>query len=323
MKRRILKSIVAAASALLAWCGVSSSQEYPTRPIRVIVGLAPGGGGDIFARTMSEELRKAWGVPVVVENRPGGGETIGARACAESAPDGYSVCFLSNEATTYHQFLFKNNPFDGAKELQPVAGIFINTFGLAVSGSLKLKTLDELVTRSKAAPGTFSYGTFSFPLTRFMENLTRDTGADIVRVPFRGGSDLVNAMLAGSTQVGLFGLSNMLPQLQAGLLTLVAVNSKMRSPIFPDAPTFAELGRGGYPPSWFGLFAPNGTPTSIVHKLGEEVSRIISAPDFRHKMYAPRGIEPLDLKYDGLAKFLQDDIHSAERLIKEAGYQPQ
>ena len=177
MKRKILKSIVAGSAALLALCVVSSAQEYPTRPIRVIVGLAPGGGGDIFARTMSEGLRKAWGVPVVVENRPGGGETIGARACAESAPDGYSVCFLSNEATTYHQFLFKNNPFDGAKELQPVTGIFINTFGLAVSGSLKLKTLDELVARSKASPGTFSYGTFSFPLTRFMENLNRDTGS--------------------------------------------------------------------------------------------------------------------------------------------------
>src|SRR3954467_13697770 len=98
-----------------------------------------------------------------------------------------------------------------------------------------------------------------------------DTGADIVRVPFRGGSDLVNAMLAGSTQVGLFGLSNMLSQLQAGLLTLVAVNSKERSPLFPDVPTFVELGRGDYPPSWFGLFAPNETPNVIVHKLGDEV----------------------------------------------------
>ena len=323
MQRRILKSIVAGFSVLLASFGTSLAQEYPTRPIRVIVGLAPGGGGDIFARTMSEELRKAWGVPVVVENRPGGGETIGARACAESAPDGYSVCFLSNEATTYHQFLFKNNPFDGAKELQPVTGIFINTFGLAVSGSLKMKTLDELVARSKAAPGTFSYGTFSFPLTRFMENLNRDTGADIVRVPFRGGSDLVNAMLSGSTQVGLFGLSNMLPQIHAGLLSLLAVNSKARSPMFRDVPTFAELGRGEYPPSWFGLFAPNGTPKPIVHKLGEEVSKIIRTTEFREKMYVPRGIEPLDLKYDDLAKFLQDDIRAAGQLIKEAGYQPQ
>ena len=323
MKCRSFESLVAAVAALLALCGASSSQEYPTRPIRVIVGLAPGGGGDVFARTMSEELRKVWGVPVLVENRPGGGESIAARACAESAPDGYTVCFLSNEATTYHQFLFKNNPFDGAKELQPVAGMFINTFGLAASGSLKLKTLDELVARSKASPGTFSYGTFSFPLTRFMENLNRDTGADIVRVPFRGGSDLVNAMLSGSTQVGLFGLSNMLSQLQAGLLTLVAVNSKVRSPIFPDAPTFVELGRGEYPPSWFGLFAPNGAPKAVVRKLGEEVSRIISAPDFRQKMFTPRGIEPLDVKYDDLAKFLQDDIRSAGLLIKEAGYQPQ
>jgi tripartite-type tricarboxylate transporter receptor subunit TctC len=130
-------------------------------------------------------------------------------------------------------------------------------------------------------------------------------------------------MLSGSTQVGLFGLSNMLPQIHAGLLTLVAVNSKTRSPMFPDVPTFAELGRGEYPPSWFGLFAPNGIPKPVVHKIGEEVSKIISAPDFKEKMYASRGIEPLDLKYDDFARFLQDDIRSAERLIKEAGYQPQ
>ena len=318
-----LLSFVASTTTLLALSGVSYSQDYPSRPIRVIVGLAPGGGGDVFARTFAEELRKVWSVPVVVENRPGGGESIGARACADSAPDGYTVCFLSNEATTYHQFLFKNNPFDGAKELQPVVGMFINTFGLAVSGSLKVKTLDEVVAKSKANPGTLSYGTFSFPLTRFMENLKRDTGADIVRVPFRGGSDLVNAMLAGSTQVGLFGLSNMLSQLQAGLLTLVAVNSKERSPLFPDVPTFVELGRGDYPPSWFGLFAPNETPNVIVHKLGDEVSRILSAPGFRNKMFAPRGIEPLDVKYADLAKFLRDDIHAARLLINEAGYQPQ
>jgi len=93
--------------------------------------------------------------------------------------------------------------------------------------------------------------------------------------------------------------------------------------MFPDVPTFAELGRGGYPPSWFGLFAPNGIPKSVVNKIGEEVSKIISAPDFKEKMYAPRGIEPLDLKYDDFARFLHDDIRSAERLIKEAGYQPQ
>jgi tripartite-type tricarboxylate transporter receptor subunit TctC len=323
MTMRCLRSLAITAAVLFGFCGTAHTDDYPAHSIRVIVGLAPGGGGDAFARTLSEELRKAWNVPVVVENRPGGGETIGARACAGSAPDGYTVCLLSNEATTYHRFLFKDNPFDSEEELQPVAGMFINTFGLAVTGSLKLKTLDELVARSKANSGTFSYGTFSFPLTRFMEKLRRDTGADIVQVSFRGGGELVNAMLSGSTQVGLLGLSNMLSQVQAGLLTLLAVNNKARSPLFPDVPTFIELGRGDYPPAWFGLFAPNGTPKAIIHIIGEEVSQIVSRPEFRTKMFASRGIEPLDLKYDELAKFLHDDIRSAQQLINEAGYQPQ
>ena len=204
----------------------------------MILGLAPGGGGDAFARVLSEELRKSFGVPVVVENRPGGNETIGARACAEAEPDGYTVCFLSNEPTTYHQFLYKNNKFDGAKELDTVTTVFLNTFGLAVSSKLNVSSLDELVALSKAKPGTLSYGTFFFPLTRFIEKLNSDYGTDIVRVPFRGGADLANAMVSGSTPIGLFGLSNMLTQINGGLFTLLAVNSEARSPLYNNVPTF-------------------------------------------------------------------------------------
>jgi tripartite-type tricarboxylate transporter receptor subunit TctC len=141
---------------------------------------------------------------------------------------GYTVCFLSNEPTTYHQFLYKNNKFDGAKELDTVTTVFLNTFGLAVSSKLNVSSLGELVAHSKTKPGTLSYGTFFCPLTRFIEKLNSDYGTDIVRVPFRGGADLANAMVSGSTPIGLFGLSNMLPQINGGLFTLLAVISEAR-----------------------------------------------------------------------------------------------
>ena len=139
--------------------------------------------------------------------------------------------------------------------------LFFNTLALVVNSSLKVKTIDELVALSKAKPGTLSYGTFAFPLAYFMEKLKRETGADIVRVPFRGGGEVVNAVLAGSTPVAVLALSNMIPQLQSGRITALAVMSNTRSPLFPEIPTLAEV-RGGehYPPTWFGLFTPAGTP---------------------------------------------------------------
>jgi len=324
MKRHFIRSVVAAAVAWLAWCGTAPAQDYPTRPIRIIIGLGAGGGGDVFARTLAEELRKVLGVPVVVENRPGGSESIGARACADSAPDGYTVCVLSNEVMVYNQFLFKNIPFDPVKDVQPIVGLFLNTFVLAVNSSLKVRTVPDLVALSKAKSGTLSYGTFSFVLVRFMEKLKQEHGADIVRVPFRGGGELVNAMLSGSTPVGLLALSNMISQIEAGRIMVIAVNRKERSPLFPDVPTFLEVGRGEeYPSSWFGLFAPIGTPKPITRRLGDEVARIVSEPDFRLKMFIPRGVEPMDMKYEDFASFISADRHVAERIVKETGLQPQ
>ena len=141
-----------------------------------------------------------------------------------------------------------------------------------------MKTIPELVALSKAKPGTLSYGTFAFPLAYFMEKLKKETGADIVRVPFRSGSELVTAVLSGSTPVAILALSNMIAQLHSGHITGLAVNSKTRSPLFPDIPTLAEAyGGEQYPSTWFGLFAPAGTPRPITTKLADQVARIVDA----------------------------------------------
>jgi tripartite-type tricarboxylate transporter receptor subunit TctC len=323
MMRRLIVGL-AAAAAWLAGCAAAAAQDYPTRPIKLIIGLGAGGGGDVFTRTIAEEMRKSLGVPVIVENRPGGSESIGARACADSPPDGYTLCVLSNEVMVYNQFLFKSIPLDPARDLQPIVGLLLNNFALVVNPSLGVRTVAELVALSKAKPGTLSYGTFSFALVRFMDKLTQETGADIVRVPFRGGGELVNAMLSGSTPVGLLALSNMISQIEAGRIAVIAINRKERSPVYPDVPTFAEAGRHEeYPSSWFGLFAPVGIARPLVQRLGEEVARICNSPEFSQRMYLPRGIEPMDLRYEAFARFISADRLIAERIVKESGHQPQ
>jgi hypothetical protein len=206
--RVFIRFIIILVTAWLALCAPSPAQDYPARTIRVIIPLGPGGGGDVFTRALADELQKALRQPVVVENRAGGALNIGTRACVEAAPDGYTICVLSSEPVIYNQFLFKSLPFDPEKDLQPISNLFFNTLALVANNSLKVKTIAEPVTVSKARPGTLSYGTFSFPLAHFMEKLKKETGADIVRVPFRGSSEVVNAVLSGSTPVAILALSN-------------------------------------------------------------------------------------------------------------------
>ena len=314
------RPIFAATIVWLASCATTPAQDYPTRTIRVIIPLAAGGGGDIFTRAIADELQKAWGQSVVVENRPGGALNIGTRACAEAAPDGYTLCVLSSEPVIYNQFLFKNLPFDPDKDFEPISLLFFNTLGLVVNSALKVKTIPELVALSKAKPGTLSYGTFAFPLAYFMEKLKKETGADIVRVPFRGGGEVVNAVLSGSTPVAILALSNMISQLQSGRITGLAVNSKTRSPLFPDIPTLTEAyGAEQYPSTWFGLFAPAGTPKPIIAKLAREVARIIDDRDFRQRMFIDRAVEPSGMRLEELAGFIRDDRKRAERIVNESG----
>jgi len=314
----------AIAAAWLGVCAGAAAQDYPTRTIRMIIPLGPGGGGDVFTRALADELQKAWGQPVVVENRPGGGLNIGTRACAEALPDGYTICVLSSEPIMYNQFLFKNLPYDPEKDFEPIANLFFNTLALVANSSLQVTTMSDLIALAKAKPGTLSYATFSFPLAHFMEKLKKETGADLVRVPFRSGNEVVAALLSGSTPVAMLALSNMVPQIRSGRITALAVNATSRSPLFPDVPTFAEARSGeDYPPTWFGLFAPAGTPKPILAKIAGEVSRIADKPEFRRRMFVERAVEPARERLADFARFIREDRKVAARIVKESGAQPE
>jgi tripartite-type tricarboxylate transporter receptor subunit TctC len=166
----------------------------------------------------------------------------------------------------YNQFLFRSLPFNPEKDFEPIANLFFNLEALVVNAQLKVKTIPDLIALAKARPGTLSYGTFSFVLVQFMEKLKKTHDIDIVRVPFRSGNEVVNAIMSGTTPVALLGLSNMLSQIRSGHITGIALSANARSPLFPDMPTLKEATGENYPVTWFGLFAPAGTPRPIIER---------------------------------------------------------
>ena len=300
------------------------AQDYPTRPVRVIATSSAGGTSDVFMRALAEELHKRLGQPFIVENRPGGAFNIGARACAEAPPDGYTVCIIPGEPLVFNQFLFKTLAFDPENGFEPITQLFFITQVLVVSATLNVKTLPELIALSKAKPRTLSYSTAAVPLGVFIERLKKDTGADLVRVPFRGGGEAVTALLSGATPVGFYGIANVRSQLESGAVVGLLVDSETRSPLFPDIPTIREGAQSGFAGrSYFGLLAPAKTPKPIVERLQAEVAGIVNEPGFRSRNLIERGLEPVANTPEQFARFLKQDRAASEQIVKESGLQPQ
>ncbi len=315
-----------AAIGIFACCGAlsASAQDYPTRPIRVVTNTSAGGLSDIFARAVGQRVLQHWGQPFIVDNRPGGSQNVGAHACAEAAPDGYTICILNADATIYNQFLFKQIPFNPEKDFVPVTNLFHLLQTLVVNASLDVKTVDELIARSKAKPGTLSYLTASPPLALYMERLKTEKGADWVRVPFRGGGEAVNAIMNGSTPIGLIGIGNVLGHLQAGDMTALAMVNNIHFPQYPKIPTLEETGyHGPASGSWYGLFVPAGTPKPIIDKLAAEFAAVVGDAEFRDKTLIARGLVPAINTPDAFAAQIKKERVVAEQVVKEAGLEPQ
>ena len=319
-----MRSLAAVACLAAVLCGSSAAaQDYPARPIRVITVTSAGGTSDIFMRALADEMHKGLGQPIVIENRPGGAFNIGARACAEAAPDGYTICILPGEPIAFNQFLFKSLAYDPAA-FEPVTQLFTIVQALVVGKSLNVNTLSELLALSKAKPGTLSYSTGSVPFGVFFDRIKRDAGADIVKVPFRGGGEAVNSLLTGATPVGFLGLSNVRGQMESGLVTGLMVDSDKRSPLFSDIPTIPEAtGKEYASRSYFGIVAPPGTPKPIAARLQAEIVRISAQPDFRKRNFVERGLDPVTSTPDAFGRFIRQDRTLAAQIVKEAGLEPQ
>jgi tripartite-type tricarboxylate transporter receptor subunit TctC len=324
--KRLVCILSMMAMAALAFDAVpqASAQEWPTRPIRTVTTTSAGGLSDIFMRALGEELRQRLGQPIVVENRPGGMQNLGAKVCQDSAPDGYTICIANADPMVYNQFLLKSMPFDPVNGLQPITNLFHLIHMLVVNSQLNVKTVDELVALSKAKPGTLNYLSPGVPMVLYMETLRKERGADWVRVPFKGGGEAVSAIISGTTPIALFGEGNVISHIRAGTMTPLVMMNNIRSPNFPQVPLLSETGYKGAPSrSWYGLFAPVGTPRPIVDRIAKEVASIMSNPAFIEKQLTARSLVSAVSTPEEFAKLIAEDRKVAQTVVKDAGLEPQ
>jgi tripartite-type tricarboxylate transporter receptor subunit TctC len=302
----------------------AAAQDWPTRPVKAITTTSAGGLSDIFMRALGEELRTRWGQPLIIENRPGGSMNLGTRACADSTPDGYTICITNADAMLYNQFLFKTLPFNPETSLQPITNAFHLIHMLVVNSQLGVKNVDELCALSKAKPGTLSYLAPGAPLVLYMETLKKEKGCDWVRVPFKGGGEAVNAIMSGSTPIGLFGEGNVIGNIQAGQMTPLVMMNNIRSPNFPKVPLLTEVGYNGPPSrSWYGIFAPAGTPRPVVDRVSKDIGEIVNKPEFRDRHLTARSLVPAANTPEQFAEDMKRERVVAEKVVKDAGFEAQ
>src|SRR5262245_41173475 len=299
------------------------AQRYPAQPVKAVTDVGTGGTYDIFVRALGEELNKRWGQAIIVEPHPGGNAVIGNRTCAEARPDGYTLCFLSNQGLVANTFLYKKLPYSSAS-FSPIMNLFYNTQVIVANASLNVRTLEELAALAKAKPGTLNYIVPGIFQRVFFERFNKRYGTDLVAVPFKGGGDALTNVLSGVTPIAFIGGANFAPYVRDGKMVALAVDSVARSPLLPDTPTLTELGyRDNMPRTYLALMAPAGTPPDIIAKVHADVAAVMNEPGFRKKHLLDRGLEPVLDSPEQFARFLENDRTSTGALIREAGVEPQ
>jgi len=271
------KIIIATMAAAGAWLTVAGAQDYPTKPVRVISGFAPGGGSDIMARLIADRMHEALGRPFIVDNRPGAGGTIAMTLTNNAAPDGYTLLVVSGSALINAVYISKV-PFDMLKAFAPITQLTSGPYLFVVHPSVKAQSVKELIALAKARPGQLNYGSSGTGSFAHLggELFKHLTGTDMVHVPFKGSGAMMIDLVGGHIQVGIPSAISGMPHVRSGKLRALAVTSPKRSPVMLDLPTVAESGVPGYSiDSWYGIVAPAGTPAGIVGKLNAEMARAL------------------------------------------------
>jgi tripartite-type tricarboxylate transporter receptor subunit TctC len=299
---------------------VTFAEDYPSKPIRIIVPYPPGGFNDNLARTLGQKLTEKWGQPVIVDNRPGGGTTIGTNLAAKSAPDGYTLLIVSF-AFAVNPALYASLPYDTAKDFAPIVFAASTPNLLVVNPELPVKSVKELIALAKSKPGKLNYASAGNGSSNHlsMELFKSLTGVDIVHVPYKGSAPAVTDLIGGQVDVMFDNVPNVLPQVKAGKLRGLAVSSKERSPFIRDLPTVAESGVPGFDVSvWFGVVAPAGTPRSVVAKLNAEINGILKLDKIR-QAFNNQGVEPAGGTPEGFASFLVAQTTKWAKVVRESG----
>ncbi len=315
---------LALASLLFMGTGIFLSQQahaqnYPTRPVKIIVPFATGGPADNYARFMAQRLQDSLGQTFVVDNKPGAGSVIGTDLAAKAAPDGYTLLLMSNTQTV-NETLIPNKPYGLMKDFVGVAPINYSDLVLVVNPTKGLNTLADVIRVAKAQPGKLNYAS-SGPGTPYHmagELFKSMAKIDMVHVPYKGSSGARTDVLGGQVDMMFDAVTTMTEQVKAGKVKAVGATGKVRSDVLPDVPTLNEAGVPGYEATiWLGIMAPKGTPKAVVDKLNEAVSKISSQTDIKQQ-WAKQGAAPLVMNPLAFDKYLQDDIAKWAGVIKSA-----
>jgi tripartite-type tricarboxylate transporter receptor subunit TctC len=317
--RRKFLHLVAGAAALPALSRIASALDYPTRPVRLVVGFAPGGATDIAARLIGQWLSERLGQSFVVENRPGASTNIAAEAVINSPPDGYTLMVFSI-TNTINPALFTQLNFNFVRDMSGVAGLNTAPLVLEVNPTVPVMSVPELISYAKANPGKISLGNFGIGSSSHVvgELFKMTASVNMVDVPYRGGAPMVTDLLGGQLQVALDNLSGSIEHIRAGKLRALAVTTRSRSPALPNVPTLGEFLPGFEANSWIAVCAPKNTPAEIIGKLNSEINAGLADPKITARL-TDLGSTALTLSPADLDKFVVDETEKWGKVVRTAG----
>lgn len=323
MKRRIFAWAAATIAALLCtalFTTATLAQSYPSRPIKLLVPIPPGGAPDIVARVLGQALSEAMGQPVVVENRVGSNGNIASEVTAKAAPDGYTLLLCADSQIVINPHVYNKMPFDPMRDLAHVVSIASNEFFLAANPDAPFRTFQEFIEFAKKAnpPLAYASGGNGSQHQLSMEMLKTRAGINLVHIPYKGAAPATTATMAGEVPIEFAG-STAGPQIRAGKLRALAVAGKKRLAGFPDVPTISEFYPGFANSIWLGLCAPKGTPEPVLARLRAEVNKALALPDVKEKFARSGALEPLITTAEEFAAMVKADYEKYGKVVKDVG----
>ena len=298
---------------------VNAQTNFPSKPVRLVVGFPPGGANDVLARLIGARMQEAWGQTVLVDNKPGANAIIGTELVAKSAPDGYTLLIGASGAMTFNPGLYDKLPYDPVRDFAPVTMLGSFPLVLAVNPSLPAQSVKELIAFARAAPGKLNYGAGSTPFQLAAEMFKLQADLRINHIPYKGSAATVTAAMANDVQLTFVDAPPALAQIKGGRLRALAVTSRTRAAVLPEVPTMIEAGLGQYEVVlWTSLFAPAGTPRPVLEAIHAQAVKALQVPEVRERM-AALGIDPVGNTPEQLGAILKADLEKWTAVAKSAG----
>ncbi len=318
MRPMVIRLCLCLCAVVMSFAAIAD--DYPNRPVHVIIGLTAGSGVDVMARIVGQKLAESMGQPFIIENRPGAGSNIGTRYAVSAEPDGYTI-FVATVANAINATLYKNLTFDVLRDFSPVILAARAPNLLVVNPSVPAKSVQELIALAKARPGKLTVGSSGIGTSPQMTAVLfrHRAGINVVDVPFKGGPEATSALLGGQIDYLFAITSTALPHVKAKRLRALGVTSRERTALLPDVPTVSEAGLPGFEAvTWFGFAVPKGTPPAIIDRLNKEIGKILAMPDVKAKL-AVQGIDVAGGSPEQFGSYMRDEFAKWGSLVKESG----